>query len=217
MTSSDAPVTNTPAASTPRPGSPRAEAPGTAERPRIAETPRVVVRRSTRRKKTVSAHFSGEDVVLAVPHTATRAQIDRWKTTLVPRVVAKRDAAQHDARRRGRDEMLEELAGELSRRYLGGEARPTEVKWSARQHTRWGSATPATEVIRISRRLATAPPWVLETVVLHELVHLLEAHHNERFWRLANRHPRAHDAARFLDGVAWADSHPSVGEGGSRG
>ena len=182
-----------------------------------AGLPRVVVRRSARRTKTVSAHFSGEDVVLAVPRAATREQIERWRTTLVPRVVAKRDAALRDARERGTDEALEELARDLSRRYLAGEARPTAVKWSARQHARWGSATPATGVIRISRRLATAPPWVLETVVLHELAHLLEAHHNERFWRLANRHPRARDASRFLDGVAWADSRPATGEGQRRG
>ena len=81
--------------------------------------------------------------------------------------------------------------------------------WSTRQHTRWGSATPSTGSIRISSRLADAPEWVLETVVLHELVHLLEAHHNDRFWELARRHPRARDAAQFLDGVAWAEHHPA--------
>ena len=178
-----------------------------------AGPPRVVVRRSARRTKTVSAHFSGEDVVLAVPHTATRAQIEHWRSTLVPEVVAKRDAARDSAAGRGTDEMLGELARELSRRYLAGEARPTDVKWSARQHTRWGSATPATGVIRISRRLAEAPRWVLETVVLHELVHLLEAHHGERFRRLAQRHPRARDAALFLEGAAWADSRPAPDRG----
>lgn len=170
------------------------------------DLPEIIVQRSARRTKTVSAHFSGEAVVLAVPQRATRAQIAHWSATLVPRVVARRRAAESKARARGTDAALEELAERLSRTYLDGRARPTSVSWSSRQNTRWGSATPSTGTIRISRRLVDAPAWVLETVVLHELVHLLEAHHNERFWELANRHPRSRDARHFLDGVAWADA-----------
>ena len=180
-----------------------------------AELPEVIVQRSARRKKTVSAHFSGESVILAVPQSATRREVEQWKATLVPKIVAKRERAQRNARRRGTDEALRLMAGELSATYLGGRAQPTEVKWSTRQNTRWGSATPSTGVIRISTRLSHVPDWVLETVVLHELVHLLEAHHNERFWELARRHPRADDAARFLDGVAWADANPRGGSAGS--
>lgn len=173
--------------------------------------PEIVVRRSARRTKTVNAHFSGDAVVLSVPQRATRAQIAHWSATLVPRVVAKRRAAEAASRARHTNTVLEEMAQRLSRTYLGGRARPTSITWSSRQHTRWGSATPATGAIRISQRLADAPTWVLETVVLHELVHLLEAHHNERFWEMARRHPRAHDAAQFLDGVAWAERNPAEG------
>ncbi|RKQ37182.1 M48 family peptidase [Kocuria tytonis] len=175
--------------------------------------PEIIVRRSARRTRTVSAHFSGEAVVLAVPQRATRAQIAHWSATLVPRVVAKRRAAEAAARTRHREDRLEDMAARLSRTHLDGRARPTSVTWSTRQHTRWGSATPSTGSIRISRRLADAPEWVLETVVLHELVHLLEAEHNDRFWELARRHPRARDAAQFLDGVAWADSHGAQAHG----
>lgn len=165
------------------------------------------MQRSARRKKTVSAHFSADTVILAVPQSATRREIEQWKTTLVPKIVAKRDRARRNARRRGTDEALWQMAHELSATYLNGRAQPTQVRWSTRQNTRWGSATPSTGVIRISTRLATVPDWVLETVVLHELVHLLEAQHNDRFWSLARRHPKASDAAQFLDGVAWADTN----------
>lgn len=176
-----------------------------------SDAPQIIVQRSARRRKTVSAHFSGESVVLAVPQAATARQIEQWKATLVPKVVQRRAQAAEQARQRGSDDGLARMAQKLSETYLDGHARPTEVKWSARQHTRWGSATPGTGVIRISRRLATAPEWVLETVVLHELVHLLEANHNERFWALARSHPRTDDAAQFLDGVAWADAHSGAG------
>ncbi|WP_330447023.1 M48 family metallopeptidase [Kocuria rhizophila] len=175
------------------------------------DLPEIVVRRSARRTKTVNAHFSGDAVVLSVPQRATRAQIAHWSATLVPRVVAKRRAAEAASRARHTNTVLEEMAQRLSRTYLEGRTRPTSITWSSRQHTRWGSATPATGAIRISQRLADAPTWVLETVVLHELVHLLEAHHNDRFWEMARRHPRAHDAAQFLDGVAWAERNPAEG------
>ncbi|RUP84500.1 MULTISPECIES: M48 family metallopeptidase [unclassified Kocuria] len=181
---------------------PRRRAPQPAQ-----DLPEIIVQRSARRTKTVSAHFSGDAIVLAVPQRATRAQIAYWSETLVAKVVAKRRAAEAAARTRSTDTALEEMARRLSRTYLDGAARPTSVRWSTRQHTRWGSATPSTGTIRIARRLADAPSWVLETVVLHELVHLLEAHHNERFWELARRHPRANDAAQFLDGAAWAERH----------
>ena len=183
--------------------------PGTGELP--DGLPEIIVQRSARRTKTVSAHFSGDAVVLAVPQRATQAQIAHWSATLVPKVVAKRRSAQASSARRATDTVLEEMAQRLSSTYLEGRAVPTSVTWSTRQHTRWGSCTPSTGTIRISRRLTEAPEWVLETVVLHELVHLLEAHHNERFWSLARRHPRAQDAALFLDGVAWADTHAAGG------
>ena len=186
---------------------PRTAQPRSPEPQPPSDSPEVLVQRSARRKKTVSAHFSADTVILAVPQSATRREIEQWKTTLVPKIVAKRDRARRNARRRGTDEALWQMAHELSATYLNGRAQPTQVRWSTRQNTRWGSATPSTGVIRISTRLATVPDWVLETVVLHELVHLLEAQHNDRFWSLARRHPKASDAAQFLDGVAWADTN----------
>lgn len=50
--------------------------------------------------------------------------------------------------------------------------------------TRWGSCTPKTGAIRIARELATYPVECLDMVVAHELVHLLEPSHNQRFHAL---------------------------------
>ena len=51
------------------------------------------------------------------------------------------------------------------------------------QRTRWGSCSGA-GTLSFSWRLVLAPPAVLEYVVVHELCHLREANHSERFWRL---------------------------------
>ena len=47
--------------------------------------------------------------------------------------------------------------------------------------SRWGSCQPATGRICINIRLALYPPECLEYVVVHELCHLLEPGHGERF------------------------------------
>ena len=49
---------------------------------------------------------------------------------------------------------------------------------------RWGSCTPKTGAIRIARELAAYPIECLDMVVAHELVHLLEPSHNQRFHAL---------------------------------
>ena len=50
-----------------------------------------------------------------------------------------------------------------------------------RMKTRWGSCNPDTRGIRINTDLAKKPPECLEYILVHELTHLLEPTHNERF------------------------------------
>jgi predicted metal-dependent hydrolase len=47
--------------------------------------------------------------------------------------------------------------------------------------TKWGSCNPATRSIRLNTDLAKKPPECLEYILVHEMVHLLERHHDERF------------------------------------
>jgi predicted metal-dependent hydrolase len=56
-----------------------------------------------------------------------------------------------------------------------------------RMKTRWGSCNTAAGNIRLNTELARKPPECLEYVVVHELVHLREPTHNDRFARLMNQ------------------------------
>ncbi len=56
-----------------------------------------------------------------------------------------------------------------------------------RMKTRWGSCNYKARTIRLNTELAKKPPECLEYVVVHELVHLLEATHNARFVALMDR------------------------------
>jgi predicted metal-dependent hydrolase len=50
-----------------------------------------------------------------------------------------------------------------------------------RMRTKWGSCNPASKNIRLNTDLAKKPPECLEYILVHELVHLLEPTHNDRF------------------------------------
>ena len=53
--------------------------------------------------------------------------------------------------------------------------------------TRWGSCTPKTRSIRFNLELIKRTPECLEYIVVHELVHLLEASHNNKFKTLMDK------------------------------
>jgi len=56
-----------------------------------------------------------------------------------------------------------------------------------RMRTRWGSCSPGTSSIRLNAELAKKPRECLEYIVVHEMVHLLEPTHNERFIALLDQ------------------------------
>ena len=167
--------------------------------------PSVEVRRSTRRRRTVSAYRSGETVVVLVPARLPAAEERRWVDTMVARLAAR------EARTRPADAELEARARELSQRHLDGAARPASVAWSTRQQLRWGSCTPGDGTIRLSTRLHGVPVWVQDYVLVHELAHLLAPAHDERFWALVARYPHTERARGFLEGLAHASRTGTVG------
>lgn len=54
--------------------------------------------------------------------------------------------------------------------------------------TKWGSCNPTSRRVWFNLELAKKPVQCLEYIVVHELVHLLERHHNERFAALVEAH-----------------------------
>lgn len=56
-----------------------------------------------------------------------------------------------------------------------------------RMKTRWGSCNSAAGSIRLNSELAKKPPECLEYILVHELIHLLEPTHNDRFIGLLNK------------------------------
>jgi predicted metal-dependent hydrolase len=53
--------------------------------------------------------------------------------------------------------------------------------------TKWGSCNPSARSIRLNTDLAKKPRECLEYIVIHEMVHMLERHHNDRFREYMDR------------------------------
>jgi predicted metal-dependent hydrolase len=157
---------------------------------------RVEIRRSRRRRRTVSAYRQGDQIVVLVPAGLSRAQEAEWVETMVAKV------ERAEARRRPSDDELMARAARLSRAWLEGRAEPLTVRWVDNQRSRWGSCTPADRTIRLSRRLQGMPDWVVDYVLVHELAHLLVPGHGPDFWAEVERFPRTERARGYLEGVS---------------
>jgi predicted metal-dependent hydrolase len=53
--------------------------------------------------------------------------------------------------------------------------------------TRWGSCTPKRLTIRVNTLMATKPKTCLDYLVLHELLHIFEPSHSQRFYALLDQ------------------------------
>ena len=172
-----------------------------------ASPPDVEVRRSRRRRRTVSAYRDGDRIVVLIPATMSKRDEATWVADMVARI------ERQEKRRPRSDDDLVVRAAKLNDLYLGGLAVPASVRWVTNQNARWGSCTPGDRTIRLSDRLQQMPGWVVDYVLVHELAHLLEAGHTDAFWRMVDRYPRSERARGFLEGVESVSRLPPAEEG----
>lgn len=153
---------------------------------------RVEVRRSARRRKTISAEIVGDTLVISVPERISRAEEQEW--------IARMSARMAERRRKDRlngDGELTRHANALADLYVNG-VRPRDIAWVTNQKSRWGSCTPDEGSIRLSLALTEYPAWVRDYVIVHELAHLLIPDHSQAFWSIVERYPLTERARGFL-------------------
>ena len=147
----------------------------------------VEVTRSKKRRKTVGAHLVGGVLRIAIPSWMSKAEEAHWVREMSGRFERKLSADRFQ---------LDQRATTLARRY--DLERPDSIRWNDDMRSRWGSCTPSQRTIRISTRLAAFPDWVVDYVIVHELAHLHVLGHNDEFWRLVYRYPKAERAIGYL-------------------
>jgi predicted metal-dependent hydrolase len=96
-------------------------------------------------------------------------------------------------------ERRRELLEDWYRTQLRAAVQPLISKWERamdvnvekvvvrRMKTKWGSCSPISASVRFNTDLAKKPPECLEYIVVHELAHLIEPTHNDRFTALLDR------------------------------
>jgi predicted metal-dependent hydrolase len=160
----------------------------------------IVVIRSSRRKKNISAYRQGGRIVVSIPARMSKAD----ERAMVPEMVAKIRAQEAVATMS--EESLQIRAGQLLTEFAPEIlARPASVNWRAMRE-RWGSCTGIYRSIRISDRLKGAPEYVLDYVLFHEAIHLEYFDHGEQFKELLARFPLEGQAEAYLQGYEAAEN-----------
>jgi predicted metal-dependent hydrolase len=160
----------------------------------------IVVIRSSRRKKNISAYRQGGRIVVSIPARMSKAD----ERAMVPEMVAKIRAQEAVATMS--EESLQIRAGQLLTEFAPEILqRPASVNWRAMRE-RWGSCTGIDRSIRISDRLKGAPDYVLDYVLFHEAIHLEFFDHGEQFKQLLARFPMEAQAEAYLQGYEEAEN-----------
>jgi predicted metal-dependent hydrolase len=160
----------------------------------------IIVIRSTRRKKNISAYRQGGRVVVSIPARMSKSD----ERAMVPEMVAKIRAQEAAATMSEETlsirvgQLLTQLAPEIT-------VRPSSVNWRAMRE-RWGSCTGTDRSIRISDRLKGAPDNVLDYVLFHEAIHLQFFDHGPQFKEILARFPEEALAEAFLSGYEAAET-----------
>jgi len=122
-----------------------------------------------------------------MPHS----EREHWAEVMSRRLQRRADRA------RPSDERLVERARKLNDRHFGGRLRWSSIGFSDMEHL-WGSCTFTDGAIRIAKRAAALPEWVLDYLVMHELAHLVHSDHGAEFHELENLYPLTERAKGYL-------------------
>ena len=171
--------------------------------PRNASPPPVRIVATRRRRRTVSARLRSGVLELLVPDWMSQPERERWADEMRRRLERRRE------RSRPSDERLANRARALNARHFGGRLRWTSVTFAEMSH-RWGSCTFTSGAIRISRRAASLPEWVLDYLLVHELAHLVHSDHGPAFHELEERYPLTERARGYLMALDHAGGETAV-------
>jgi predicted metal-dependent hydrolase len=152
----------------------------------------VNVIRSPRRKKTVSARISKGELIIQIPSRMSKREEREWVARMQEKIAKKRGG------RKKSDSYLRERSEKLNQRYFDGNLEIKSIVYSEKQRRWRGSCNSLTGSVRVSKRLATMPEWVLDYVIVHELAHLVYSDHSRDFWNLVNQYKLAERARGFL-------------------
>ena len=147
------------------------------------------------KRKTVSLEIKNGELIVRAPNRYTKRQADEfvkkheaWIKKNMEKI-AQRKAAEADVPRLSGEE-LRQLA-DKAMEYIPGRVRYYAEKMGLScgritlrcQKTKWGSCS-AKKNLNFNILLMLTPPEVIDSIVVHELCHLVEMNHSKRFYQL---------------------------------
>jgi len=139
----------------------------------------------------VAARLRSGVLELLVPATMPHAEREHWAQVMSRRLQRRAE------RSRPSDERLLDRALKLNQRHFEGRLRWTSIGFADMERL-WGSCTFTEGAVRIARRAASLPDWVLDYLLMHELAHLVHSDHGADFHELENRYPLTERAKGYL-------------------
>jgi predicted metal-dependent hydrolase len=155
--------------------------------------------RSKKRRKTVQAREIGGVLEILAPAHMSDKQLEPIIKDLEARINRHKNSPELD------DQALEKRANVLNRQYFDNHLQWESIRWVTNQNRRHGSCTAMRGAIRISHRIAEMPQFVQDYVIVHELAHVIEPNHSQRFWDLVYQYPRTERARGYLMAVGIED------------
>jgi predicted metal-dependent hydrolase len=128
---------------------------------------------------------------LLVPASMPHAEREHWAEVMTRRLERRAE------RSRPSDERLVERARKLNTRHFDGRLQWKSIGFADMERL-WGSCTFTDGAIRIARRAASLPEWVLDYLLMHELAHLVHSDHGSAFHELENRYALTERAKGYL-------------------
>jgi predicted metal-dependent hydrolase len=163
------------------------------------ETPRKFIERETH-------YLWGQRRLLTVVHRNAKpfVKIDHKRITLTVRPgssTAKRAEVIHEWHK----SLLHEVVPTLIRKWEAKLGVKVSDYFLQRMKTKWGGCNHRARNIRLNTELVKKPKDLLEYVVVHEMIHLIESTHSERFLALMDGHyPAWRDAREELNELPLA-------------
>jgi predicted metal-dependent hydrolase len=146
------------------------------------ETPRRFIERE-------SHHLWGRRYLLSVVEKDEKPSVRLSHRKIILGVrpgssIARREEVMHEWHKT----LLHGVVPELIRKWEAKLGVTVSGYFLQRMKTKWGSCNHRAESIRLNTELVKKPKDLLEYVVVHEMVHLIEPKHSERFLALMTKH-----------------------------
>lgn len=153
-----------------------------------------------------SHYLWGRRYLLSVDHRDAKptVMLDHKRIRLTVRpgsAESQRAAAMHDWHK----SLLHQTVPPLLSKWEGRLGVKVERYFLQKMKTKWGSCNPVAGHIRLNTELVKKPKDLLEYVIVHEMIHLLEASHNDRFVAILSTHwPQWREARQELNELPLA-------------